>query len=189
MSLEGNENDLVIRYRYIVFRCMKGYGLVRNLRDSDLYSVGLIGLLKAIRTFDPERGVPFAAYAYGGVRKGMSNWFVKRNRQLRMPLLGDDEAFDSVEDYREPATDILVEKADRAVLLRRVLEMVPERWRTVLWLRTVDGKTLEEIGEVLGVTRERVRQLYLNALGRIRRIIALKITQRNSQPHDVWGPG
>lgn len=36
--------------------------------DEDLFQVGCEGLLKAIRSFDPERGVKFSSYAYNKIR-------------------------------------------------------------------------------------------------------------------------
>ncbi len=57
-----------------------------------------------------------------------------------------------------------------ASALDEVLEMLEEREKRVLSLRMgVDGaaRTLEAIGEIMGVTRERVRQIEAKALGRV----------------------
>ena len=35
----------------------------RGIEYDDLYSAGCVGLLKAVRAFDPERGVQFSTYA------------------------------------------------------------------------------------------------------------------------------
>lgn len=43
-----------------------------------------------------------------------------------------------------------------------------ERMRRVLELRYLEGMTLEQVGEVMGVTRERVRQIESKALRLIR---------------------
>jgi RNA polymerase sigma factor for flagellar operon FliA len=42
--------------------------LPKHLRLDDLYSAGLLGYLAAVDDFDPERGVPFSAYATHRVR-------------------------------------------------------------------------------------------------------------------------
>ena len=42
--------------------------LPKHLRLDDLYSAGLVGYLAAVEDYDPERGVPFSAYAVHRVR-------------------------------------------------------------------------------------------------------------------------
>ena len=56
--------------------------------------------------------------------------------------------------------------------LMEALEQLSERERTILSLRygILDGqqRTLEEIGRILGFTRERIRQIEAEALNRLR---------------------
>jgi RNA polymerase primary sigma factor len=108
-----------------------------------------------------------------------------------MPIERVDEAFDIAEvsaslnqtlgDDEIELADFLPDDAARDPLelaeeslqrreLRRALETLPERQRRIVRLRYgFDGgpRTLEEIGGELGLTRERVRQLELQALGRL----------------------
>jgi RNA polymerase primary sigma factor len=56
--------------------------------------------------------------------------------------------------------------------LHRAIKMLPEREQQVIKLRyglgnDEDPKSLEEIGRQMGVTRERVRQIETQALGRL----------------------
>lgn len=59
-------------------------------------------------------------------------------------------------------------------LLEHWLELLPEQQRVVVQhrfgLKGKGRRTLEEVGEILGVTRERVRQVQLAALSRLREI-------------------
>jgi RNA polymerase primary sigma factor len=66
-----------------------------------------------------------------------------------------------------PDEQVEVELTERA--LHRAVAELPDRERTILRMRyglgdTVEPKSLEEIGRVLGITRERVRQLESQAL-------------------------
>jgi RNA polymerase sigma factor (sigma-70 family) len=76
-------------------------------------------------------------------------------------------------DARAPAPDDHVVGADLAADLARLVGTLPPRLATVVRLRFGfdDGepRTREEVARVLGVTRERVRQLEQRALARLRR--------------------
>jgi RNA polymerase primary sigma factor len=70
----------------------------------------------------------------------------------------------------EPAEEVQMSLTESAV--RRAVETLPDRERRVVKLRygmdgDPDPKSLEEIGRILGVTRERVRQIESQALGRL----------------------
>jgi RNA polymerase primary sigma factor len=86
---------------------------------------------------------------------------------------GDSELGDLLEQTVLPDTDerILRESFTRA--LRDALADLPERERSVLELRfglsDDQPKTLREIGDVLGLSRERVRQIESRALNKLRR--------------------
>ncbi|MGZ4400943.1 MAG: sigma-70 family RNA polymerase sigma factor [Gaiellaceae bacterium] len=70
-----------------------------------------------------------------------------------------------------PLPDEQVEDSLRSETLAVALRSLPERQRTVVILRygldDADPKTLEEIGRRLGLTRERVRQIEVEALKRL----------------------
>ncbi len=80
-------------------------------------------------------------------------------------VLGDFVAGD------DPLPDEVVEDSLRSQTLTASLLALPERHRTVVVLRygleDADPKTLEEIGRRLGLTRERVRQIEVEALKRL----------------------
>lgn len=63
-SARSDNNDMVIKYiplvKRIVGRIETGEG---DLDKDDLFSIGVIGLLDAIKKFDPSKAVPFEAYA------------------------------------------------------------------------------------------------------------------------------
>ena len=88
--------------------------------------------------------------------------------------MGDDDfsLFDLIEDSAAVAP---LEAATQAMLNRALndaLEDLPERERKVLRLRfgLVDGRmhTLDEVGREIGVTRERIRQIEIKTLARLR---------------------
>jgi RNA polymerase primary sigma factor len=84
---------------------------------------------------------------------------------------GDTKYGDLFAGDEEPAEERIQVSLEQDVL-RRAVESLPEREQEVVKLRyglngDSDPKSLEEIGRRLGLTRERVRQLEAEALGRL----------------------
>jgi len=115
---------------------------------------------------------------------------VRRYRQAsRAPVsldapIGDDENDRVSEVVADPnaalPSEQLVYESDNA-LVQEILATLPSREREILAMRfgLVDGKerTLEEVGEHFGVTRERIRQIQEQALKTIR-----KTMEKRDQP-------
>jgi RNA polymerase primary sigma factor len=86
---------------------------------------------------------------------------------------GDSELGDLLEQSVLPDTDERILRKSFLVALADAMSELPDRERRVLELRfgleDDQPKTLREIGEVLGLSRERVRQIESRALNRLRR--------------------
>ncbi len=94
-----------------------------------------------------------------------------RPLSLETPVGEDSTLGDFLEDPSASAEDQLLDR-ERTVHVRRALARLKAREQTVLRLRFGigggDEQTLEEVGQRLGVTRERVRQLEAAALDKLR---------------------
>jgi RNA polymerase primary sigma factor len=97
---------------------------------------------------------------------------------LDAPVSGDSSdggarLGDFVEDQGAPSPSDIVYRKFLGEELRSALDSLDERRRTVLemyyGLNGQDKHTLEEIGQHLGITRERVRQIKARALRALRR--------------------
>lgn len=96
---------------------------------------------------------------------------------LDMPLYGDDTAGSST-NYTSRVAMIegeafCPEDEDRNAIVGRELRALPERLRLVAKLKYFDGMNNVEVGEHLGISRERVRQLCLAMNDRLRESPAL----------------
>ncbi len=98
----------------------------------------------------------------------------RRPLSLELPIdeEGSSELGDFIEDEGVTAPDDMVSSSMLRELLQDVLQDLPPREVRILQMRygLVDGETytLEEVGKKLGVTRERIRQIEVQALGRLR---------------------
>jgi RNA polymerase primary sigma factor len=91
---------------------------------------------------------------------------------------GEDAAFGDLLPASGPGPEDLVHVSLSEQTLRRALEELPERERTVVEMRYGiaggDPTPLREIGRQLGITPERVRQIESRALGRLGRMRELE---------------
>ena len=86
---------------------------------------------------------------------------------------GENSLGDMVEDRSEPTPEEAMNILVRQEEVKELLEKLGDRERQVIRLRygLEDGRThtLEEIGDMLGVTRERVRQIEARAMEKLRK--------------------
>jgi len=91
---------------------------------------------------------------------------------------GEDAAFGDLLPSEGPGPEDLVHVSLREQALRRALEELPERERTIVAMRyglgSAEPTPLREIGRQLGITPERVRQIESKALGRLGRMRELE---------------
>ncbi len=116
----------------------------------------------------------------------------RRPLSLEMPTTKEGDAVlgDFVEDHETPLPDETATKHLLKEHLEEVMEALPSREVRILRLRygVPDGKshTLQEVGEKVGVSRERVRQIEAQALRRLRqpRIQRILRDYLEKQKHD-----
>jgi RNA polymerase sigma factor (sigma-70 family) len=126
----------------------------------ELVQEGRIGLWHAIQHYDPERGTPFASYA----------WLAIRHEVWHATGSADREPNDEAEAWLELAEEI-EEDWWRWHVRQALLEVVgklPARLerliRRTYGLDEPGPYSLAAIGRQWGISRERVRQLHNNAL-------------------------
>jgi RNA polymerase sigma factor (sigma-70 family) len=171
--------------------------LGRGLDYDDLVQEGQFGLLRAAQSYDPDRG-RFSTYATWWIVRYVRQAVRDQGNLIRVPaylhpgsgsLRGSKyqaDVFRAMRVSRLPADDVTdwreddLAEADCARLASRRLSVamarLPGRIRVVIALRYgLDGggkRSLSEVGERLGVTKERARQLEQEGLGRLRESLA-----------------
>lgn len=83
--VEMARSELVRRYRPLVQALARRFAGSGRGGRQDLVSVGYEGLLKTIRDFDRDRGVPFAAYAKAKVHGEMLRWLRDSRYAVHVP--------------------------------------------------------------------------------------------------------
>ena len=218
--------------RFVISYVKKYQG--RGLGLAELVCIGNEGLLKAVKKFDPDKGVKFISYAVWWIRQTVLQALAEQTRSVRIPLnqnsnlvrlsrtetaltqvLGRtptdqeiagemNEPVETIRALRRVAASELsldapldrgdrdsssfgerfagseadeieeeVESQARREFLERMFEKyLTERERKILYLYygldEGEERTLEEIGMLLGVTRERIRQIRNRAFEKLR---------------------
>jgi RNA polymerase sigma-B factor len=155
--------ELITKWYYIpeaLLRRIRGPALVD---PDDLLQAGRLGLVKAALKFDRRKG-EFSTYAYFACWSQMLE-LLERERKARQGW-GSDYALDEIPDYRaipEPDPDYKP--------LYRAMNRLPARLQKILHWRFWAGLTMQQIGEMLHICKERVRQLQVQALKKLRAIL------------------
>jgi RNA polymerase sigma factor (sigma-70 family) len=127
---------------------------------------GRVGLWRAIQGYDPARGTAFSTYAWVAICRHIH----RRAKELSRESDGWSQEVPASWIVPDPAV-ALERKLARSVLLDLVGQL-PERLRRVIVARYGLGEKppclLRELGEELGLTGERVRQLQQEALAWLR---------------------
>lgn len=151
------------------------------LTTDDLISEGSIGLIKAAEKFDASRGKPFVTFAAPYIRHAIEEAIRKVTGTV--PVLSTDESLpvgsknnytllNVLEDKDAPHADQTLEQNTLSDDMIRAIVVLNEREQAVIrGCYGVDSerKTMAEIGQELGLKRERVRQIRNKALRKMRK--------------------
>ncbi len=141
----------------------------------ELVSDGNMSLIRAVEKFDYSRGNKFSTYASWAIMKNFARSVPAEHNRLERFRTGQDEAFGaSVEHRGSFFEDEHTNRAQRAAI-QELMEELNGREQKVIAFRFgletgSEPETLEEVGMRLGVTKERVRQIEVRTLEKLRRI-------------------
>jgi len=239
-----DENDvdaaskLVLSHLRVVVHIARGY-LGYGLPQADLIQEGNVGLMKAVKRFDPERGVRLVSFAIHWIKAEMHeyilrNWrmvkiattkaqrklfFNLRSMKQALGTLAPDEVKRIAKDLGVKPEEViemetringgdvaleptgvdeedsygplayLADPAAEPVLalenkqseglreqgLEKALETLDERSRRIIqarWLTEDDARTLHDLAAEYGVSAERIRQIEVRAMQKMKGVIA-----------------
>ncbi len=173
-------NVLIERNLRLVAHIVKKY-YAQSGEQEDLISIGTIGLMKAVSTFNPDKGVRLATYAARCIENEILMYFRGQRKLQNEVSLSDTIDADGQEDSLQLLDAIGVEdtmledlhERDNAIRVRRLArECLTGREAEVIRLRYgLDGAvplTQREVAAVFGISRSYVSRIEKKALSALR---------------------
>ncbi|MBU3804572.1 MAG: RNA polymerase sporulation sigma factor SigK [Candidatus Cellulosilyticum pullistercoris] len=183
------KNILIERNLRLVAHIVKKYNNVSNDMD-DLISIGTIGLIKGITSFDPNKCTRLATYAARCIENEilMSIRAGRKQRyetSLHAPIGMDQEGNEiSLLDILCTENDTIFDQVDLDIEVRKLYQHIRDALKTrekeILILRyglnNQEEKTQREIAEIMGISRSYVSRIEKKALKKLYRELQKKDT-------------
>ncbi|MCI9246049.1 MAG: RNA polymerase sporulation sigma factor SigK [Clostridia bacterium] len=183
----GNEearNILIEHNLRLVAHITKKYSST-NIDPDDLISIGSIGLIKGINSFDNSKGIKLATY----VARCIDNeilMYLRSTKKLNSEVYLEDPIGKDKDDNTVTLQEVL-ENSDRNIedevdlkfkvkqLYEKMKDVLKSRERTILELRFGLGghkpQTQNEIADSMGISRSYVSRIETKAIGKLAREI------------------
>ena len=150
----------------------------------DLISIGTIGLIKGINTFNPEKKIKLATYASRCIENEIL-MYLRRNNRVKLEVSFDEPLNTDWDGNELLLSDILgtdedviykdMETEAEYRLLNRAIRKLSKREQTIVSLRfginSLDGeeKTQKEVADILGISQSYISRLEKKIMKRLRK--------------------
>jgi RNA polymerase sporulation-specific sigma factor len=155
-----------------------------GINIEDLVSIGTIGLIKAVNTFEPKKNIKLATYASRCIENEIL-MYLRRNLKHRVEVSLDEPLnvdWDGNElllsDVLGTESDMIYKKIEGEVeknLLWQAMHKLNPREKTIIQLRfglgDVGEKTQKEVADILGISQSYISRLEKRILKRLQREI------------------
>ena len=153
----------------------------------ELFSIGMIGLIKAVDTFNLESDTVFASYAIACIKNELLMYFRKerkiKNREIEIVNDEEDE-FNIIDNIKDDSIDFVLdyELKDNYKIIREIVDSLPPNEKLVITGYYGIGKNtsynMTELGKMLGISKQYIFMIKERALKRIKkRLLKLNIIE------------
>ena len=154
----------------------------------DLISIGTIGLIKAIRTFRPEKNIKLATYASRCIENEILMYIRKNashrgdvsiDEPLRVDWDGNELLLSDVLGSDDDSVSAGIEKNEEERILREAVASLDEREREIIEMRYgLFGRremTQKEVADRLGISQSYISRLEKRIISRLKDQISAKV--------------
>lgn len=132
-----------------------------NPLDEDLFQIGLIGLVKTINTFDPDKGVKVFTYAMPIIRNEMLTTLRKKRI---IPTFSLDEPYQLENGDLVNFSEMIAysrcfeEEVIADMQMKQIFSKLSDREKKIISL-SMGGKTQREIAKICGISQAQVSRI------------------------------
>ncbi len=169
--------SIAIRNRIVSSNLRLVVALARKLSTSmdqmsDLIAEATVPLIRSVELFDIGLGNRFSTYATWAVRNHMLRCLKRRLSTAERNVGRDQSELEQVADERTDPDEQLRTAEQRVQAVHCLLESLNERERLVITARfgldgQPRGQSLQNIASQIGLSKERVRQIAMSAIGKL----------------------
>lgn len=147
----------------------------------DLVSIGTIGLMKAVKTFEPSKNIKLATYASRCIENEIlmhlrkvsnSKTEMSFDEPLSVDWDGNELTLRDVLGTEPDEISETLENDDEKRLLRRVVDSLPEKERNLMYMRFglggKDEHTQKELADMMGISQSYISRLEKKIIEKIR---------------------
>jgi RNA polymerase sporulation-specific sigma factor len=98
---------------------MRRFGNLQSMTKQDLFHEGVIGLIKAIDSFDPDRSVKFSSFAIPVIKNAMISAIFNNDRLIRLPPYRENQ----LRDHMRKEAGVENAEIEQDILVRVVLSL------------------------------------------------------------------
>ena len=175
-NTEESRKKIILHNMGLVYHITEYIGNRYNLDSTfdydDMIMEGIIGMYKAIDKFDKSKNTTFATYAYMWVYRYIVNYIEKCSDSSKVKL--KEKLRQKREEGMCNVDDGGMSDVDDDIDFMTLMEMLHGRHKYIVYVMFKYGMTLQEIGDNLGISRERVRQLRNVALNKLNKRLTFK---------------
>lgn len=194
-------NALLYQKASVYFRSHTETCIRCGVELADLKQECYGAFLEAVKAYQPNQETKFLSYVnfpFQNAVNALLGLRTERGRNeplnhaasLDKPLETDEGDGGTLHDILPDAASVcFLDALDRdaeAAFIRQVVAELPEPYRVVIQAYFFEGRTLGEIGEGLGMTAERVRQIKSRALQALRKHKQLRQLYNEHKQHNNW---
>lgn len=155
-----------------------------GIHIEDLISIGTIGLIKAVNTFDTDRKIKLATYASRCIENEIL-MYLRRNSKTKSEISFDEPInmdWDGNElllsDVLGTESDLISQKLEADVdkdLLKRALSTLNDREKQIMTMRFglagEESKTQKDVADLLGISQSYISRLEKKIIKRLKKTL------------------
>lgn len=139
-----------------------------NLLDEDLFSVGILGLVKATLSFDCDKGIEFSTFTTRVIQNEILMTFRKKRITSLLYL---DELFDLGDGDKAALSDVIADKRNyeneviSEISVENMIAKLSDKESQILYLYAVEHMKQKEIAKLTGLSQSYISKI----LGKIQK--------------------